>query len=92
LHWGIKPKGFDIDPDFIVGEIDSPLSWIMVTSTGSAKEFDKKFWRNVAEIFAVKRAFSSPPIVINLVFKESQKLGLQSHWQPLRWIHQCRKG
>jgi hypothetical protein len=78
VHWGIKPKGFDIDPDFIVGEIESPLSWIMVTSTGSAKEFDKKFWRNVAEIFAVKRAFSSPPIVINLVFKESQKLGLQS--------------
>jgi hypothetical protein len=76
-HWGIKPEGFSIDPDFVLGPMEAPTHWILVTSTGSAKEFDKKFWRNLAEIFLAKRFFSKPPSLINLVFKQNQKLGLQ---------------
>ena len=76
VHWGVKPKGFSIDPDFVLGPIESPTHWLLVTSTGSAKQFDLKFWRNLAEIFLAKRFFAEPPSLINLVFKQNQKEGL----------------
>ena len=77
VHWGEKPIGFSIDPDFILGSLSGPTHWILVTSTGSAKEFDKKFWRNVAEICEAHTHYTKPPRIINLVFKLQQKVSLQ---------------
>lgn len=77
LHWGEKPEGFSIDPDFVLGDLAAPSHWLLITSSGSAKEGDKKLWRNVAEIIAAKVFFATPPLVINLVFKMSQKQSLQ---------------
>ena len=83
VHWGIKPKGFAIDPDFILGPLESPSHWILVTSTGSSKEFDKKFWRNLSEIVLAKTNFKSPPILVNLVFRDNQKIGLREAMSEL---------
>lgn len=77
LFWGEKPAGFSIDPDFIIGSMTEPDCWIMATSTGSAKNTPEKFWRNMGELFEIRRRFSRPPTVLNLVFEAKQMKGLQ---------------
>lgn len=77
-HWGVTPPGFLIDPDFVIGSLAAPTHWILVTSSGSAKESNRKFWRNCAEIFLTKKQFESPPLLINIVFKGHQKASLQT--------------
>jgi hypothetical protein len=73
IHWDISVKGFSINPDFVIGDIKSPTHWILVTSTGVAKNSVEKFWRNTGEIFEVKKNFDPPPKIINLVFENKQR-------------------
>lgn len=77
LFWGEKPKGFSIDPDLILGDLNSPSHWILATSSGSAKNSLEKFWRNLGELFEVKRSFAAPPKVINLVLETNLRDALQ---------------
>lgn len=77
LFWGETPAGFPVDPDFILGSMANPSHWILATSSGSAKNFLEKFWRNVHELFEAKRYFSTSPRVVNLVFEASQRDALQ---------------
>jgi hypothetical protein len=77
LFWGEKPKGFSIDPDFILGQLDNPTHWILATSSGSAKNSLEKFWRNVGEMFEAKRVFVDPPKVINLVLETNLRDALR---------------
>lgn len=75
LFWGKKPPGFSIDPDFVLGSLTEPTHWIMATSTGSAKEYIRKIWRNAGELFEVKRNFYPSPKVLDLVLEVNQSDG-----------------
>jgi hypothetical protein len=77
LFWGIKPSGFSIDPDFVLGSLETPTHWMLATSSGSAKNSLEKFWRNVGELFEVKRSFANPPKVVNLVLQSNLRDALQ---------------
>lgn len=72
LHWGEKPSGFSFDSDFILGETKNPTHWIFVTTTISAKNSNMKFWRNLGELFEVKREYLPPPKAINFVMESNQ--------------------
>lgn len=78
MFWGVAPEGFSIDPDFVIGSLTEPTHWCLLTSNSSPKEFDKKFWRNLGEIFEVKRSFEKPPKIVNLVFQAQQMKGMQA--------------
>ena len=60
LFWGKRPVGFSFDPDFVLGSLERPTHWLMLTSTLSSKNTPEKFWRNLAELFEVKRRFDKP--------------------------------
>ena len=77
LFWGKKPKGLTIDPDFVLGSLEKPTHWLLVTSSGSAKNSLEKFWRNLGELFDVKRTYSKPPKVVNLVLESNLRRALQ---------------
>jgi len=77
LHWGVKPEGFPIDPDIVLGPIDQPTTWILATSSTSSKNSLEKFWRNIGELFEVKRRFRSIPNVVNCVLEAKQRDALQ---------------
>lgn len=77
FYWGEKPKGFSIDPDFIMGPLDNPTHWLLVTTTKSAKNTPEKFWRNLGELFEVKRTFIPAPKIVNIVFESNQMEVLQ---------------
>ena len=77
FFWGEKPEGFSVDPDFIIGDLSAPTHWILATSSGSAKNSLEKFWRNLGEIFEVKRNFETPPKILNLVFETNLRDALQ---------------
>ncbi|WP_020602255.1 hypothetical protein [Spirosoma spitsbergense] len=77
LYWGKKPNGVSIDADFVIGTLEAPSHLLMLTSTGQASNYNMKVWRNVGEIFEIKKAFTPPPGVYNLVFEATQKESLQ---------------
>ncbi len=83
VHWGVKFDAVSVDPDIVIGRIEKPTHWFLLTSTGSAKEFDKKFWRNVAELFEVKRFVAGNPIVGNFVFESNQLNSLRTAMSKL---------
>lgn len=74
LFWNEKPEAMSITPDFTIGsDKNSPDKIILVTASGSAKETDKKFWRNIGELEEVKSQISTTPTVISLYFKSVVK-------------------
>lgn len=78
VRWEQRPAGMSILPDFTIGEDkDKPSHIILVTASGSAKETDKKFWRNTGELQEVKAQISTTPKVINLYCKSVVKKGLE---------------
>lgn len=79
VFWNEKPDRMSIKPDFTIGkDKNTPSHVILVTASGSAKETDKKFWRNIGELQEVKAQLPKLPIVINLYFKSIIKALLGS--------------
>lgn len=79
IYWNQKPKGLSVTPDFTIGKSPEHLTHVvLVTASGSAKESEKKSWRNLGEMQEVKAQLDSQPIVINLYFKSIVKQGVSA--------------
>ena len=79
IFWNETPKGMTIEPDFTIGSnVDRPRFLILVTHSGSAKNSDMKFWRNMGELAEAKVCLPVIPKVFSITFdsviKESLKL------------------
>jgi len=84
VRWNEKPENMSIVPDFTIGLTkDEPTHVVLVTASGSAKETDKKFWRNLGELQEVNAQLPISPVVINLYFKSIVKHGLDLVSQQL---------
>lgn len=58
IHWGASPSSVSIDTDIIVGDSpDAPEAVVMVTHNTADNVGQKKFWRNVNELFELRSAF-----------------------------------
>ena len=78
VFWNETPDGMTIVPDLLVGpDKDHPTAMFLVTHSGSAKESEKKFWRNMGELVEAKTQLATMPRVYNVAFdsviKESLK-------------------
>ena len=74
VFWQKSPDGAVIKPDFTIGACHTSVeSLILVNASESAKESDKKYWRNIGEIFDSKTRLPSQPSILNLVFRSEIK-------------------
>ena len=74
IFWNEIPKGMTIEPDLVVGpDIDHPEFVLLITHSGSAKNSDMKFWRNIEELFETKAVLLKPPALpqVLLSWKDS---------------------
>lgn len=73
-YWAEKPENAAIEPDITVGPSrDAPRVIFLVNASDSPKESEKKFWRNIGEIFDSKSRLNPRPRVCVLVFKSEIK-------------------
>jgi len=78
VFWNEKPTGMTIEPDFTIGpDKDHPLFGFLVTHSGSAKNSDMKFWRNIGELVELKVFIKTQPRVFNIAFDSVIKEGLK---------------
>lgn len=69
VFWNEKPDAMTIEPDFTVGpDKDNPTHVFLVTQSGSAKNSDMKFWRNIGELVEAKVRLPKPARVYSVVF------------------------
>jgi hypothetical protein len=69
IFWGEKPDDMTIQPDLTIGSsANAPEVNLLITHSGSAKNSDMKFWRNMGELVESKVFLPSPPKVFNLAF------------------------
>jgi hypothetical protein len=69
IFWNETPKTMTIEPDLVVGDqLDKPDYIFMVTHGGSAKESNRKYWRNVGELVEEKTRLRSVPKVLAITF------------------------
>jgi hypothetical protein len=69
VFWNETPAGMTIEPDFTVGENkDAPRFVFLVTHGGSVKESNRKYWRNVGELWEAKALLATSPTVISVTF------------------------
>lgn len=69
VFWNEKPDDMTIEPDFTVGsDRDHPTHVFLVTHSGSAKNSDMKFWRNMGELAEAKIRLPKPARVYSVVF------------------------
>ncbi len=74
VFWEEIPDDAVIKPDITVGSSkNSPHAVFLVNASDSPKESDKKFWRNIGEIFDAKSRLTPRPRVCVLVFKSEIK-------------------
>ena len=74
VYWEEAPANSVIKPDLTTGEsIDHPSNLLLINASESPKESEKKFWRNLAEVFGSKARLDPRPAVISLVFKSEIK-------------------
>lgn len=79
IFWNVKAAGMTVTPDFTVGRnSEKPKYVFLITHSGSAKESEKKNWRNLGELAECKLRLGSVPSVYNVAFdsvvKDSLKL------------------
>ncbi len=78
ILWNVTPEKVSIEPDFLIGcDKDHPDYIIMVTHQGSAKESNRKCWRNTGELCEIKTYLSTEPILINIIFDAVMKDGMK---------------
>jgi hypothetical protein len=69
VFWQESPDGAVIKPDFTIGsDAKSPDILVLVNASGSPKESEKKYWRNVGEVFDTKSRLVESVSVLNVVF------------------------
>ena len=74
FFWNEKPTGMSIEPDLTIGkDKDHPDVCILITQSGSAKESEKKGWRNLGELIELKTILESMPKTFNLMFDSVSK-------------------
>lgn len=78
IFWDERPDTMTIMPDLTIGRSSNdPDICLLITHTGSAKNSDMKFWRNMGELVEEKVFLPTPAKVFNLafdsVFKENLK-------------------
>ncbi len=72
--WEETPDAAAIRPDITTGRSKNlPTNVILVNASDSPKESEKKFWRNIGEIFDCKTRLAPRPTVIALFFKSEIK-------------------
>jgi hypothetical protein len=81
ISWGRTLAGGDaeggIDTDLVVGDNpEHPEQVIQVRHSGSSKEQEKKFWRAIHELTAVKALHSPAPVAVSVIFDDALKEGL----------------
>jgi hypothetical protein len=79
VFWNEKPDEMTIEPDFTVGtDKNHPTHVFLVTHSGSAKDSDKKFWRNIGELVEAKVRLPKPAHVYSVVFDSIIKEDLKA--------------
>lgn len=69
IYWEQTPLGMSIRPDLTIGpHKDRPTHYLLVTNSGSAKESEKKMWRNLGELVEAKTCIATVPRVFALTF------------------------
>jgi hypothetical protein len=78
VNWGVTPTGMTIDTDFTIGpNPDDPELIVLVAHSGSEKESNRKFWRNVGELVEAKTLLPRAPKVVSVVFDDTLKPGIR---------------
>src|SRR5436309_3794118 len=66
-----------IDTDLLVGpDPEHPEQVSQIRHSGSSKEQEKKFWRAIHELTAVKALCSPAPVAVSVIFDDALKEGL----------------
>jgi len=79
IFWNEKPEDMTIEPDLTVGpDKNHPTHVFLVTHSGSAKNSDMKFWRNIGELAEAKVRLQRPARVYSIVFDAVIKEDLKS--------------
>jgi len=78
IFWDEKPAAMTIVPDLTIGRsANAPDICILITHSGSAKESEKKLWRNMGELVEAKVFLPTQPLVFNLAFDSVVKANLK---------------
>ncbi|MCW1886725.1 hypothetical protein OKA04_18445 [Luteolibacter flavescens] len=78
IFWDERPETMTITPDLTIGRsANAPEICILITHSGSAKESEKKLWRNMGELVEAKVFLPSPAKVFNLAFDSVIKENLK---------------
>ncbi len=93
VFWNKTPVGMSIEPDFTIGpNSDMPEIIFLVTHSGSAKDSEKKFWRNIGELSEAKTRLVTVPLVYNIAFDSVIKADLKkATGGSFRWAANCRR-
>ncbi len=79
VFWNEKPDAMTIEPDFTIGaDKNHPTHVFLVTHSGSAKDSEKKFWRNIGELAEAKVRLTSPARVYSIAFDSVIKADLKA--------------
>ncbi len=93
LHWNVTPKEMSIEPDFMTGKNpDDPKTILLLTHSGSAKESEKKMWRNFGELVEGKTVLPSLPRVYGITFGiiKPDLEPIQKHaFDKFAWVRQA---
>lgn len=75
IHWNPESPSLMVRPDLIIGELEKPSAIVLITRSGSRRDWHKKFWRNVGEVIDVRMVFPSAALVsINLGTEPKEEL------------------
>ena len=79
VFWNERPASMTIEPDFTVGtDKDRPTHVFLVTHSGSAKDSEKKFWRNIGELVEAKVRLPAAAHVYSIAFDSTIKEDLKA--------------
>jgi hypothetical protein len=79
IFWDSKPEKMTIMPDLTIGKNhNEPEVVFLINHSGSAKNSDMKFWRNMGELAEAKILLPIVPRVYNLAFDSSIKEDLKA--------------
>ena len=79
IFWNETPEGMTIETDFVIGnDINLPKTIFLVTHGTSAKESNRKYWRNMGECVEAKTCLKTTPNVYGLTFDSIIKRAIKN--------------
>jgi hypothetical protein len=94
LHWNVTPKDMSIEPDFLTGvDPNLPVTVLLLTYSGSAKNSWSKVWRNLGELVECKTILKVTPCVYCLTFgtmRESLEQLQERAFDSSVWVNRSR--